>query len=204
MPPFGSRERQVVRALPRDCCTKLCCLPRETASDEARVMNTDLMFSSATDLWATPRDFYEGVASRLLEGFNLDPCATKENTTCPIYYTEEVDGLKQPWCLPNGRAAHVFCNPPYGRTIFQWIDKAIVEVAARRADQIAFLCPARTDARWFYRGFQNASAVFFVKGRLRFGASAASAPFPSALLVFGETRHSGVSYITTNGDLCET
>ena len=44
-------------------------------------MNTDLMFSSKTDDWATPQDFFD----KLNEEFNftLDPCASLENHKCP-------------------------------------------------------------------------------------------------------------------------
>lgn len=58
-------------------------------------MNTAVMFSSATDLWATPQDFFD----RLNEEFNftLDPCATKENAKCKNFFTKEIDGLLQNW-----------------------------------------------------------------------------------------------------------
>lgn len=58
-------------------------------------MNTAVMFSSATDLWATPQDFFD----RLNEEFNftLDPCATKENAKCKNFFTKEIDGLRQNW-----------------------------------------------------------------------------------------------------------
>ncbi len=58
-------------------------------------MNTAVMFSSVTDLWATPQDFFD----RLNEEFNftLDPCATKENAKCKNFFTKEIDGLCQNW-----------------------------------------------------------------------------------------------------------
>jgi len=58
-------------------------------------MNTDLMFSSETDMWSTPQSFFE----RLHKVFNFktDVCATAENTKCDNFYTEEVNGLEQSW-----------------------------------------------------------------------------------------------------------
>lgn len=58
-------------------------------------MNRELMFSSNTDEWYTPMDFF-----KLLDDefhFNLDPCATDENHKCEKYFTKETDGLLQKW-----------------------------------------------------------------------------------------------------------
>ena len=53
------------------------------------------LFSSNTDLWATPIEFFKELDARF--HFTLDPCATKENHKCDRYYTIEDDGLKQDW-----------------------------------------------------------------------------------------------------------
>lgn len=53
------------------------------------------MFSSKTDMWATPQDFFDKMSAEF--EFNLDVCATKENAKCPRYFTEQDDGLKQEW-----------------------------------------------------------------------------------------------------------
>lgn len=58
-------------------------------------MNTDLMFSSKTDLWATPQDFFDNLNQEF--DFNLDACALPENAKCKNYYSPEVDGLSQQW-----------------------------------------------------------------------------------------------------------
>ena len=60
-----------------------------------RNMNTDLMFSSATDQWATPQDFFD----RLNEEFHftLDVAADETNHKCDEYYDKLTDGLVQPW-----------------------------------------------------------------------------------------------------------
>lgn len=58
-------------------------------------MNNDLMFSSKTDEWYTPLDFYEQLDEEF--HFNLDPCATDENHKCEKYFTKETDGLLQKW-----------------------------------------------------------------------------------------------------------
>lgn len=46
------------------------------------------------------------------------------------------------------------------------------------------LLPARTDSRWFHEYIYNKAEVRFVKGRLKFGGSKNSAPFPSMVVIF--------------------
>lgn len=79
-------------------------------------MNTDLMFSSKTDLRSTPQTFFDKLDSEF--HFTLDPCATRENAKCEKYYTEKEDWLKQSW-----DNEIVFCNPPYWRVIKNRVEK---------------------------------------------------------------------------------
>ena len=80
-------------------------------------MNTDVMFSSKTDDWATPQDFFDELNREF--GFTLDPCADHINHKCATYYTKEQDGLVHDWggneyfvTLPMGkRLASGFRNP---------------------------------------------------------------------------------------------
>ena len=51
--------------------------------------------------------------------FELDVCATDDNAKCARYFTEEIDGLSQEW------KGVCWMNPPYGRTIKQWMKKSI-------------------------------------------------------------------------------
>lgn len=137
-------------------------------------MNTDVMFSSKTDMWATPQSFFDELDSEF--HFNLDVCATPANTKCAAYYTKEIDGLKQPWY------GVCWCNPPYGRTIGEWVKKAVE--SANNGAIVVMLLPARTDTRWFHDYIYNKYEVRFIKGRLKFGDSKTAAPFPSMLVIF--------------------
>ena len=53
------------------------------------------VFSSTTDLWETPQDFYDRLNDEF--HFDLDPCALPDNAKCEKYFTPEDDGLKQDW-----------------------------------------------------------------------------------------------------------
>ena len=137
-------------------------------------MNTDAMFSSKTDLWETPQEFFNTMDKEF--HFNLDVCALPENAKCAAYYTPEMDGLAQPWY---GRC---WCNPPYGREIGRWVEKA--SESAADGSLVAMLLPARTDTRWFHDYILGKAEVRFLRGRLKFGNSKNSAPFPSMVVVF--------------------
>ena len=78
------------------------------------------LFSSKTDQWATPEDFFATLDREF--HFDLDPCADETNHKTPEYFTREQDGLRQDW---SGR--RVFCNPPYGRAIAAWVEKSFRE-----------------------------------------------------------------------------
>ena len=142
-------------------------------------MNTKLMFSSATDLWSTPQDFFEGLTKEF--NFTLDVCASSENAKCPIYYTEICDGLIQDW----HRDAHggvCWMNPPYGKYIKQWVKKAYE--TCRTGTTVVCLLPARTDTAWFQDYCLPFGEIRFIRGRLKFGGQKNSAPFPSVIIIF--------------------
>ena len=139
-------------------------------------MNKEVMFSSATDNWATPQDFFDELNAEF--HFDLDVCADEINHKCDKYYTKEQDGLTMPW------KGIVWCNPPYGREIGQWVRKALF--ASVNGATVVMLSPARTDTKWFhdYIYKRDNVEIRFVRGRLKFGNSKNSAPFPSMVVVF--------------------
>ena len=139
-------------------------------------MNTRVMFSSKTDLWATPQSFFDSLNKEFQ--FTLDPCATAENAKCRSYYTIENDGLKQNW---GGQI--VFCNPPYGRKIKDWVRKCYEE-SKKPNTVVVMLIPARTDTAYFHEYIYKKAEVRFIRGRLKFGNAKNSAPFPSMVVVF--------------------
>ena len=107
--------------------------------------------------------------------FETDVCATHENAKCANYYTEETNGLSQNW------KGICWMNPPYGRTIKQWMKKAYE--SSLTGATVVCLVPARTDTKWWH-DYAMKGDIEFIKGRLKFGGSKNSAPFPSAVVVF--------------------
>jgi len=139
-----------------------------------RKMNTEVMFSSATDLWATPQDYFDSVAKEFQ--FSVDVCALPENAKCKRYFSPEDDGLAQKW------GGVCWMNPPYGRVIGKWVEKAYN--SAQDGATVVALLPARTDTKWFHDYIYGKAEIRFIRGRLRFGGCKNPAPFPSMLVIW--------------------
>lgn len=142
--------------------------------DNGGIIINKVMFSSKSDMWETPQEIFD--ALDLEFGFSVDVCATKENAKCNRYYTPEIDGLAQTW------DGVVWCNPPYGRDIGSWVKKGFI--SSLQGAKVVMLLPARTDTRWFHEYIYGKSEIRFIKGRLKFGGSKNSAPFPSMIVIF--------------------
>jgi site-specific DNA-methyltransferase (adenine-specific) len=54
-----------------------------------------------------------------------------------------------------------------------------------RAKTVVALLPARPDTAYWHAHVAGRATVYFLRGRLRFGDGGNSAPFPSALAVWG-------------------
>lgn len=138
-------------------------------------MNTEIHFSSKTDLWETPQFFFDRLEQEF--HFDLDACALPENAKCLRYISPEQDGLKSEW---HGNT--IWCNPPYGRMIGAWVKKAYQ--TSLKGKTVVMLLPARTDTKWFHEYIYHNSEIRFVKGRLKFGEAKNAAPFPSMVVIF--------------------
>jgi phage N-6-adenine-methyltransferase len=123
--------------------------------------------------WETPQALFDQLNAEFR--FTLDAAALPSNAKCAPYYTPEDDGLSKPW------TGSVWCNPPYGKQIADWMRK--VWEAAQAGATVVLLVPSRTDARWFH-DYALKGEVRFIRGRLRFGGSTENAPFPSVLVIF--------------------
>lgn len=125
--------------------------------------------------WLTPKnitDFFN---------FDLDPCSPiiRPWDTAKRHFNINDNGLIQKW------EGFVFCNPPYGRKTFTWINKL-----ASHGNGIALIF-ARTETIGFHSEvWEKADALFFFKGRLAFhyvdGKKGDEANAPSVLIAYGE------------------
>ncbi|HEN5962516.1 DNA N-6-adenine-methyltransferase [Streptococcus agalactiae] len=138
------------------------------------------LLSSDKDYWETPQNFFEKLNEEF--NFNLDVASSDNNAKCKNHFTVDDDGLSQDW------TGNVFCNPPYGREIGKWVEKAYKESLEPYNNVIVLLIPARTDTKyWHDYIFGKATDIRFLKGRLKFtinGKENHPAPFPSAVIIY--------------------
>jgi len=142
------------------------------------------LFSSDSTMWETPQELFNELNKEFW--FEVDVCATQENTKCSMFYSKDQDGLTFDW--------HIFktcyCNPPYGKSISDWIQKASEE--SKKGCTVVCLLPARTDTKYFHRYIWDKHShrpkpgveVRFLQGRLKFVGAKSSAPFPSMVVIF--------------------
>ncbi len=140
-----------------------------------------VFFSSKSNCWCTPQDFFNELNKEF--SFVLDPAATAATAKCKHYFTPETDGLTQSWDYGGA----VFCNPPYGREIGKWVEKAYRE-ALTMEYPVVLLIPARTDTAYFHDYIYWKAEIRFIRGRLHFtdeyGNPVDAAPFPSLLVIY--------------------
>lgn len=135
------------------------------------------MPASQTDDWATPQNLFDELDA--IHNFTLDVAASSTNHKTAKWFgldhndPELRDGLAMSWA-----GESVWCNPPYGRVIKQWVKKAHDE---SKHAKIVMLLPARTDTAWFH-DYAVRHKVTFIRGRLKFGNGLVGAPFPSILV----------------------
>ena len=138
------------------------------------VSRTGYMPAASRDDWETPQPLFDELHAEF--GFTLDVAASDHNAKLPTYYTEIGNGLEQPW------DGVCWCNPPYGRELPKWVEKAVF--AQEQGATVVMLVPARTDTRWWHDLVIPHAEVRFIRGRIVFTGAQHNAPFPSAILVF--------------------
>ena len=147
-------------------------------------MNKVLHSSKKMD-YCTPQSFFNELNDEF--HFVLDAAATERTAKCDRYFTPKTDGLSQNWNVEGA----VFCNPPYGRSIGKWVEKAYKE-ALKIPYPIVMLIPSRTDTKWFHEYIYKKAEIRFLKGRLKFeddgGVAFDAAPFPSMVVIFNARK----------------
>lgn len=150
-----------------------------------------VLLSSKNMNWCTPQEFFDSLDAEF--HFVLDAAATTKSAKCKRYFTPETDALNQSWDCGGA----VFCNPPYGRSLKKWIQKAYVE--SQSGQTIVLLIPARTDTTAFHDYIYGKAEIRFIRGRLTFtdedGNSQTDAkgrpmpaPFPSMVVIYNSVR----------------
>lgn len=130
--------------------------------------------------WQTPDWLFQALHAEF--GFTVDAASFHHNAKLPRHWTIVEDGLSQDW-----NRERVFCNPPYGKGIGAWVEKA-----ARSTSLAVLVVPVRTECHWWCDWAVRANEIRFARGRVHFklddgrgGNQRGSRPvFATAVLVF--------------------
>ena len=138
--------------------------------------------------WYTPQHILDRVYAVIGQP-DIDPCCNRYGppNVAAKYYCRlpERDGLTEPW------HGNVFLNPPYGREIGKWIDKACAEYLAGNTHTMIALVPVKCDTQWWAEMMGTAVCWCAIRGRLNFGSPNAAdenkrktGTFASAVVLF--------------------
>lgn len=129
--------------------------------------------------WETPPEIFFRL-NRVFQ-FELDVCALPDNAKCRLFFTPDMDGLRREW-------APKICwlNPPYGRAISAWLQKAWEE--SQRGATVVALLPGDTSTRWWHEWVQGRADVHPLRGRVRFVGATGSPNFSSVIAIYWPAR----------------
>ena len=168
--------------------------------------------TSANVEWCTPehilekvRNFFAGKRSMQTNPIALDPCSNEHSLVKAEveFRLPEKNGLVETWV-----GETVYVNPPYGKTymhkttfkvlsakeykelpedqrkgykstsIAKWVDRC-----SKHDGEVIALIPAAVDTKhWQDNIFKTASAVCFIRGRIKFEGAEQGAPMACALV----------------------
>jgi len=151
-------------------------------------------FNSGNNEWYTPPEYAEA-ARNVLGEIDLDPASSEiANRTVKArdFYSVERDGLKEVW---RGR---VWMNPPYAAGLIdKFTEKLALHYSNGDVSEAIVLVNNATETGWFQSILVHASAVCFVKKRIRYidadGNQASSPLQGQAILYLGKNPDSFTS-----------
>lgn len=157
--------------------------------------NLEPMMSSECMIWETPSALFDQLNREF--HFTADLAASAANTKVKDYFFGPGSPFAEDALSVSWRHLCGYLNPPYGRELGDWVRKAYEETR-NRFTTVVMLIPSRTDTGFWHNYVTRADDVRFVRGRIVFeldgkpildkNGKPQSAPFPSAIVVFGRAN----------------
>jgi hypothetical protein len=132
--------------------------------------------STRREDWCTPDWLFNKLDS--IFNFKIDLASNEENTKCGLYVNDFFSYLNS--SIKNNYS-HVWkwCNPPYNRNIFYWINGLL------SLTRTVVLLPANVGAKNFSGVWSKADAIWFLNKRLFFKGAKWCAKFDSCIAIKG-------------------
>jgi hypothetical protein len=130
-----------------------------------KVAKPHVSHNSGENEWYTPPEYIE--AARLAMGsIDTDPASSdlaNETVRARKYYTVDQDGRDKKW------SGNVWMNPPYSQPLIsEFIQVFVEKYNAGEFQQACALVNNATETNWYQSLLTYASAVCFIKGRVKF------------------------------------
>lgn len=180
-------------ALPLSVAAQATGLPVDTvaealaAPEPAKIIKAHVANNSGNNEWYTPAEFIEA-AREVMGSIDCDPATSEfanRTVQATTFYTAETNGLEQAW------SGNVWMNPPYsGDLIGRFAESVTTKYAEGEINQAIVLVNNATETAWFQRMMQEATAICFPKGRIKYldhTGNPANTPLQGqAFIYFGE------------------
>jgi phage N-6-adenine-methyltransferase len=110
-------------------------------------------------IWSTPHPIFDALHREF--NFVVDLCADPENAKLPRFLRRQTS-LYEHW----GGEGVAFLNPPFGREIEKWTEKAWLTSEEGRI--IVGIVPGRTNPPWWHEHVMKAAEIRFMPKKQRF------------------------------------